>query len=138
VSSATYVLLITDVPKSVNAGGGGARAHWGAAHREKKRWEGLFLMELMAQRVRRNMTCCYAEIEVRWKHRNRRDIENYRHPITKPLADALVIGGYLPDDTEEFFKVRDMQFVYPDQWEHADPRLKEALLIRLEALYAAD
>jgi hypothetical protein len=137
----TYALTVTEVPKSVNAGGGGSRSHHMAAHTEKKRWEGLYLQQLMIKRVPRGMIKCYASIEVAWRRRNHRDIENYRHPIVKPLADTLAPAKnshgprWLPDDTEEFFVVEGLTFVYPEKWWTPDPRSTGEMVITLRAVY---
>jgi hypothetical protein len=131
----TYLLTIRDCPKSVNAGGGGARANRYAAHREKQRWEGLFLMELLAAKVPRAMQFVTIDLTVRWKRRNHRDVENYRHPITKPLLDALKKGSYVPDDTDEYVHVKGLTFEYPTEWEYIDPRVTSELIVLLEASY---
>ena len=78
------------------------------------------------------MQFCTISIVLRFKRRNRRDPENYRHPVTKPLLDALVRGGWLTDDTEENVKVTDLTFEYPDVWE---PRWDSETVIKLEASY---
>lgn len=135
----TYVLTLNDCPKSINAGGGGSRAHHMGAHREKKRWEGLFLQQLMLAKVPQGMTHCNAEITVRWKRRNHRDKTNYYSSIVKPLADALApphgshAPRWLPDDTQEFFQVTLNDFEYPAEWPLGIHKVE--LIVRLEAQY---
>jgi hypothetical protein len=106
----TFVLTHREVPKSMNAGGGGSRVHWATARDEKRRWEGIYAMLLLAEKVPTHMARCEAEAIIRWKHRNRRDETNYIAAIVKPLADCLVKGAWLPDDTGEFFKFRGVTF----------------------------
>ncbi len=139
MTSKTYVLTVPNSPKSVNQGGGGARANHFAAAREKKTWEGRFLMELLAARVRKHMDHCTVEVTVRFKHKGGgkgRDVENYRHPVVKPLLDALVKGGYIEDDTEQWVKVTDFRLEENcEGWAYADPRVKSELVIRVEGSY---
>lgn len=136
MTTKTHVITIYDCPKSVNAGGGGVRSqHWGVAHKEKARWQGQYLKELLAERVRKRMDFCTIDITIRWKRPNHRDLENYRHPVVKPLLDAMVKGGYLEDDTDEWVDVHDFRFEHPPEWPHCDPRRKVELVIKLEAMY---
>jgi hypothetical protein len=134
VATKTYVLTVREAPKSNNAGGGGARQHHFAAAKEKKRLQGLYLMELMVGRVKRDMTHCNVAITVLWKRANHRDEENFRQSIIKPLHDALVEGGYLPDDTRREVEVTDFKFEYPAIWPFPAP-LRGVQVITLEATY---
>jgi hypothetical protein len=131
----TFVLTHGEAPKSMNAGGGGHRVHWATARDEKRRWEGIYTLLLLAERAPTHMEFCEAEATIRWKRRNHRDSTNYLAPVVKPLADALVKGGWLPDDTDEFFKFEGVSFEYPEEWPHRDPRVKAELVIRLVARY---
>lgn len=139
VAEKTYVITLKETPKSINEGGGGTRTNHFAAHREKKRWEGLYLLELMAGRVSKGMEFCKVDVTLRFKHKSGgkgRDTENFRQPVIKPLADALVAGGYLQDDTDEWFAVGSFELEEaPPEWPHADPRVKSEMIIRLEASY---
>lgn len=131
----TFVLSYPEAPKSLNAGGAGSRRHWSVAHQEKRRWEGLYVMLLLAEGVPTGMGHCSLEATIRWKTRARRDSTNYIAPIVKPLADALVKGGWLPDDTDEFFRFSGLTFEYPDVWRYSDPRVKSELVVCLRASY---
>lgn len=133
----TYHLEVRDAPVSVNASGGGARANPYIAHKEKKRWEGLWLQQLMVKRAAPFMSYCTANICVYFKRDNHRDTENYRHPVVKPLADALQKGGYLKDDDDEWFKVINFK-LYEDKdlWPDWMPPLVTAVtVVELEAQY---
>lgn len=102
----TYKLVYDDAPASVNAGGGGARANHFAAHREKKKWEGIFWLLLLTEKVPKPLSHhVRITIELQFRQRRNRDAENLRHPIVKPLLDAMVRGGWLLDDTEEHVEV---------------------------------
>lgn len=103
--SELFVISYDEAPKSLNAGGTGSRAHWSKGYQEKKKWEGLFGMLLLHRKIPRGMTHVTADVLLEFKHRNRRDAENYRSSVSKPLADCLVAGGWLPDDTAEFFEI---------------------------------
>lgn len=137
----TYEFAVREAPKSNNAGGGGTRANKYAAAREKGKWEGLFLKELMVLKAEPFMSYCVADISVHFKRRNHRDEENYRQAVVKPLADALQKGGYLKDDTAEWFKVRSFQLVEGElPWPAIELRGLSPLVtaythVRLEATY---
>jgi len=134
----TYVLTLKATPKSINAGGGGTRSNKYAAHREKKHWEGQFLLELLANKVQRGMQFVAVTVTLRFHHRSGkgRDAENWRQPVIKPLLDALQAGGYLENDTEEFVKVVDVTLEDGvADWPHADPRIKSEMIVQLEAQY---
>lgn len=132
----TFVLTHREVPKSMNAGGGGSRVHWATARDEKRRWEGVYALLLLAEKVPTHMEHCTARAIIRWKHRNRRDSTNYIASIVKPLADALVKGGWLADDTDEYFTFGGVSFEYPEEWPYSDPRVKGELVIQIVAAYS--
>lgn len=139
MNTKTYVLTVPNSPKSVNAGGGGARSNPFVAAREKKMWEGRFLMELLAARVRKHMEFCSVDVTVRFKHKGGgkgRDEENFRHPVLKPLLDALVKGAYIEDDGTKWVKVVDFRLEEGvAEWPYRDARVKSELIIRLEGVY---
>lgn len=130
-----FVLTIRETPKSINSSGGGTRAHHMKAHKEKKRWEDLYLLELMTAKVPREMTHVRVNVMIFWKRANHQEKENYRQPVIKPFADALKKGGYIEDDSDDIFEVGDFGFAFPAEWTFADPRLKSYMLITLEASY---
>jgi hypothetical protein len=132
----TYEITVHEAPHSNNRGGGGSRSNKYVAAKEKKRWEGLFLVEFMVAKVRKGMTFCAVEIELHFPRPNHRDEENFRQSVVKPLADALQQGGYLPDDTSAEFKVRDLKLVEGEKpWPYG-PFVRGYTKIRLEATYA--
>jgi hypothetical protein len=111
VTQRTFVLSYDDCPKSINAGGTGSRRHWGSAYKEKRHWEGIWGMLLLGANAPRHMVRCEVEGLLEFKHANRRDVENYRSSLTKPLADALVSGGWLADDTNDFFRLIELDIL---------------------------
>jgi len=142
VTTETYVITVPETPKSVNQGGGGVRAaHWGVAFKEKERWQQTFMQEFMVAGMDKDMVHCKVDVTLRFKNRNRRDLENYRHPVMKPLADALVAGGWLQDDTEEWFVVEGfrMESGVELSMPRPNPRqvyTKSEMIVKLEASYA--
>lgn len=124
-------LRVNDVPASNNAGGGGARSNPHAAAREKKSWEGQYLVLCMAGKLPKGLTKIRANVRLEFHDpKRRRDVENYRQSVVKPLADALVKGGYLPDDTAEFFEVGAFE-ISPDKIIRASPLVKRGMTIEL-------
>lgn len=100
-----FVLTYGETPKSLNAGGTGSRRHWSVGHKEKRQWEGIWGMLLLERRVPRHMVRVYVEVLLEYEDNRRRDAENFRSAISKPLADVLVKMGYIADDTSEFFEM---------------------------------
>jgi Holliday junction resolvase RusA-like endonuclease len=100
--------VVNEVPRTSNRGGGGSRRHWGVAHREKAKFEGLFLMHFLSEKLPKGLERVQATAQLQFKDRRRRDPDNYHFPISKPLGDALVKGGYLPDDTADFYRLTEV------------------------------
>jgi hypothetical protein len=95
-----------DTPKTVNKGGGGSRGHWSKGHKEKAMWEGIYCMCFLQAKLPRPLEYVQADIVLGYTRPNtKRDPENFRHPVAKPLADALVKAGYLSDDDPEHFSI---------------------------------
>lgn len=98
-----YTISFGETPKSLNAGGAGSRRHWAVGYKEKKRWQDIWTTLLLEAKVPKGMTRVQVNATLYFPTKHRRDVENYRTSLTKPLADAFVSGGWLPDDTAEFF-----------------------------------
>ena len=95
-----------DTPKTVNKGGGGSRGHWSKGHKEKAMWEGIYCMCLLQAKLPRPLAYVQVDVVLAYTRPNtKRDPENFRHPVMKPLADALVKAGYIEDDNPDFFSV---------------------------------
>lgn len=131
-----HVIVYDEAPPSLNAGGTGSRKHWGAAHREKMKWEGIFGMLLLKAKVRRGLTRCVIDVTLEFKGPARRDEENYRSSVSKPFADALVKGGWLKDDTALEFELRSMTL--SREWlKVSSPLVKSRMTVTIEAHYAS-
>lgn len=135
-----FELRFRETPKSLNDGGAGSRRHWSVAWKEKKHWEDLYLTEMMVHHVPKPMLHASVAATIHWRKstNRRRDEQNYEPAIIKPLADALVKGGYLADDTKEFFEFTSLVFETPDIWGLRDPRIKGEMVIDLIATYQED
>lgn len=103
MTTLTRTLVYDDAPKSLNAGGTGSRRHWSKGYREKKEWQGIWGMLLLAEKLPRGATHVRIHVRIDFDDSRRRDSENFRPAVSKPFADALVAGGWLADDTDEFF-----------------------------------
>lgn len=98
---AHFVLVHPVTPPSFNkVGHSGCRWAW---TREKKKWQEDFETLLMAASVPRGLSKVEVSAVLSFPTKRRRDEGNYRTLLEKCLADALVNGGWLPDDTPEFF-----------------------------------
>lgn len=99
----TYVLKYADTPPSMNTNVG--KGNWRTFHTEKKKWEGIFGMLCLKERVPRGCTVVKAKIWLRFRVTRKRDPGNFRTLIEKALGDALQTVGIIPDDTATYFEV---------------------------------
>jgi hypothetical protein len=104
----TYTLTYADVPPSMNTNVG--KGHWRPFHGAKKRWQGLFGMLLLKERIPRGATKVKARAHLRFPVRRQRDEGNYRTILEKALGDALQTVGIISDDTSEHFQFTDVIF----------------------------
>ena len=95
----TARLWIADTPPSLNVLAGN-RWPWIKA---KRRWQSDLETLLMAERLPRGLHRIEATALLTFPSSRRRDEGNYRALLEKSLGDALVAGGWLPDDTPEHF-----------------------------------
>lgn len=104
--SLSFFLIGT--PPSLNKVG--ASKNWRAWHRHKKSWQEDVEMWLLAEKMPRG--CSFADVRVvlRFPTRRRRDIGNYQAMLEKVAGDALVNGGFIPDDTPEFYSFTSLEF----------------------------
>lgn len=100
----TYVLKYADTPPSMNTNVG--KGHWRKFHQEKKKWEGIFAMLCLKERVPKGCTVVHAKVWLRFRVNRRRDPGNFRTIIEKALGDALQAVGVIPDDTAAHFEVQ--------------------------------
>lgn len=104
-------LSIPGTPKSFNQIG--YRSHWAIGQREKQNWQGWFALALMEQKVPRKLKHVEAKATLRFKQRRRRDSGNFRVILEKALGDALVEGGWLPDDTSDLYSFGAVDLLAP-------------------------
>ena len=128
----TFTLVYDDVPKSINAGGGGSRKNHFASHRDKMRWEGIFGYLFMAAKVPKPLGFTRVTVELQFRDRRRRDAENFRQPVIKPLLDAMTKGGWLEDDTEDFVQVERV-YLIDEPLKDASPLTKARMTITIQA-----
>lgn len=99
--SAARTLLIDSTPPSLNAIAG--RGNRWAFSRAKRQWQSDLATLLMVRAVPRGLIRVEASAVLTFPTRRRRDEGNFRVLLEKALGDALVEGGWLPDDTPEHF-----------------------------------
>lgn len=104
----TYTLEYDDVPPSMNTNVG--KGSWRPFHNAKKRWQGLFGMLLLKERVPRGATKVKARAHLRFRVRRRRDEGNFRTILEKALGDALQTVGVISDDTPAHFEFTEVIF----------------------------
>src|SRR5262245_19459888 len=103
------ILRIPDTPSSLNKVG--QRGSWKATHFHKKRWQEILERYLMMARLPRPLPhFLKVEAELVFPRRHRRDAGNYQAPLEKALGDALVNGGWLPDDTPRWWSFEELRF----------------------------
>lgn len=134
MTTRTFTLQHDEAPTSLNKGGTGSRRHWSAGAREKKKLEGLFFVMLLAAKVPKGASHIRVNVELEFTAPARRDSENFRPAFSKPFADALVKGGWLADDTDEFFTLERVRC--SKVWlKPKHPGVKGRMTITLEADY---
>jgi hypothetical protein len=98
-----------ELPKSMNALGSGNRHVY---QREKQKWEGIFQVYLLKERVPRRLKWVDAKGVLTVPDRRRRDSGNFRFFIEKALGDTLVKGGWLEDDDHTRYRFGDVTIQY--------------------------
>lgn len=104
-------LCIPGTPPSLNAVG--YRSHWAVGRKHKLQWQGYIALALMEQKVPRRLKRVEATATLRFKQRRRRDEGNHRVLVEKALGDALVEGGWLPDDDSELYSFGRVELMAP-------------------------
>lgn len=95
-------LLLDSTPPSLNAIAG--RGNRFAFTRAKRQWQADLATTLMLRQVPRGLSRVDASAVLVFPTARRRDEGNFRVLLEKALGDALVDGGWLPDDTPEHFR----------------------------------
>lgn len=97
------------VPPSLNRVGG--RGSWRAFRNHKKAWESDVWTLLRAERGFKPMEPpVFVKATLRFPKRRNRDEGNFRVLLEKAVGDALVLGGYIPDDTPAFYRFITVEF----------------------------
>jgi hypothetical protein len=102
-----YEIEIPGTPPSIN---NLSHAHWTRWRREKQAWEGFCMIALLHRRVPKGLGAAHATASLRFPARRRRDEGNFRAILEKALGDALHGGGWIEDDTPEFFTFGELVF----------------------------
>jgi hypothetical protein len=91
----------------------GSRGNWRVWDRNKKLWQEHIGRALMTEvRPRRSLeTPVIVDATLWFKLRRNRDEGNFRSLLEKATGDALVRGGYIPDDTSEHFLFNRLTFL---------------------------
>jgi hypothetical protein len=104
------VLEIPGTPPSYNVT---AHAHWQKVRREKQKWQRDCETALMAAAVPRGLGSVLVSGRLEFRQNRRRDEGNFRVIIEKALGDALQNGGWIEDDTPEFYRFGALELVAP-------------------------
>lgn len=104
-------LCIPGTPASFNSVG--LRSHWAVGRKHKLQWQQWLSIALMEQGVPRGLKSVSAKATIRFKQRRRRDEINFRPLIDKALGDTLVEGGWLEDDSPEYFRFGEVTLFAP-------------------------
>lgn len=110
MSLAPVQLVIEDTPPSLNDVVG--QGHWRRYHTVKKRWQLMLLERLADAELPRSLGRVLVEGTVTFPTRAKHDQGNYRFVVEKALGDALQHGGYLPDDSWEFYEFGNLHADY--------------------------
>jgi hypothetical protein len=104
-------LRIPGTPPSLNKVG--FQSHWTKARKAKRDWEQWLSIALLEQRVPRGLKRVEATATLRFKVRRRRDEGNHRALLEKALGDVLQAGGWLADDTPDFYRFGQLTLLAP-------------------------
>lgn len=127
----TVVVRHNAVPPSANTNTGvGGRGKPQAIGKTKGEWEGLFAKMLMEAKVPRHLSLVKVRAELQFRDKRRRDLDNFHFPISKPLGDALVKGGWLKDDTPDHFVFEGVT-MSKERLEHPLPTVKGKLTLTI-------
>jgi hypothetical protein len=111
VTKTRVSLAIPGTPPSLNQIG--YRSHWAVGRQHKLKWQGWIALALMEQKVPRKLKRVEATATLRFRQRRRRDEGNHRVLIEKALGDALVEGGWLPDDDSDLYSFGRVELFAP-------------------------
>jgi hypothetical protein len=96
-------------PPSMNVLGSGNRFAYQAM---KKAWQEVLTGALERVELPRGLSHVLVEGQCTFPDRDVRDQGNHRFMLEKAMGDALVAGGWLPDDAWEFYEFGGLAAVY--------------------------
>lgn len=111
--TATVTEVVLDLPGTPPSYNVTAHAHWQKVRRHKQQWQRDCEIALMEARVPRGLGSVLVSGRLEFKQRRRRDEGNFRVILEKALGDALVNGGWIPDDTPEHYSFGALELVAP-------------------------
>lgn len=103
-----YRLEINTVPKSLNEVG--PRSHWRVWSEAKKLWQAELTRMLEYAEVPKDRPAWTATAQLRFPVRRRRDSDNFTFFLSKAFGDAMHTGGWIDDDTPQFFQFEPVCF----------------------------
>jgi hypothetical protein len=119
----TYTIRLYGTPTSLNTL---MHAHWRKMRNAKKTIQAEMETLLMAESVPRNLSHVSATADLYFKQGGkRRDEGNFRFLLEKALGDALDNGGWITDDTPDYFDFGEVRL-------HDGPREQPYTLVHLE------
>lgn len=124
------VMVYDEAPPSANHGVA-SRGHRGKTAGIKSRWEGIFLMMLMAHGVPRRLKYAEASAYLKFKDKRTRDADNFHFAISKPLGDAMVKGGWLEDDDPSRFRFLNVG-ISTERWKPPTKLIKSQMTVVLD------
>lgn len=102
----TVTMTYDQTPPSSNTNAGvGGRGNPHTVAKTKRTWEGIYGLMLMQAGVPRRLTMVKVRPKLEFRTKGRRDGDNFYMPISKPLGDVLVKGGWLEDDTPDHYQM---------------------------------
>jgi hypothetical protein len=105
----TATLVCHAVPPSLNKIGSRGKSHWAYTH-AKREWQEAIGRLLMAERVPRGLGHVHADATLRFPVVRTRDAGNFAWLLDKATGDALKTGGWLTDDTPEYYEFGTVTF----------------------------
>lgn len=105
--SGTTTIDLPSVPESYNKT---RYAHWSVAYRAASRLREDIGYLLLASDMPRHLASVEAEALLMFPTKRKRDEGNFRTPLEKALGDALTQGGFLPDDTPDYYRFGKLEF----------------------------
>ena len=108
LASGVVEVQAPSTPPSFNAVG--LHSHWRQGHRWKKAWQSDIWVLLLASGLPKPLRHVEVTARLRFPQKRQRDEGNFRVILEKACGDALVAGGWLPDDSAEHYSFGRVEF----------------------------